>query len=216
MSKTAAPSDLLLRNKQWAESYKEKDPDFFKRLAAQQSPNYLWVGCSDARVPANDIVGMDPGELFVHRNVANQVIHTDFNGLSVLQFALDVLEVEHIIVCGHYGCGGIRAAMTNNEYGIVDNWLRQVKDIYCDNSEELEGIEDELQRADRLCELNVIKQVHNLAKTKVVQRAWRNGRKVTVHGWIYSLDTGLITDLSVDVNAQQALEDIYWMKPQEK
>ena len=132
MCEAPLPADLLVNNKAWAEAYSQKDPTFFKRLAAQQAPNYLWVGCSDARVPANDIVGMDPGELFVHRNIANQVIHTDFNGLSVIQFALDVLKVEHIIVCGHYGCGGIRAAMTNNEYGIVDNWLRQVKDISAD------------------------------------------------------------------------------------
>lgn len=215
MCKSCGPDELLWRNKQWVESYNEDDPDFFKRLADQQTPNYLWIGCSDARVPANDVVGMEPGELFVHRNIANQVIHTDFNSLSVIQFALDVLEVEHVIVCGHYGCGGVRAAMENRELGLVDNWLRHVKDIYCQHSEELQSIEDGSQRMTRLCELNVIEQVHNLAKTKVVQRAWRKGRKLTLHGWVYSLETGLINDLEVDVNERQALEDIYWMAPPE-
>lgn len=214
MCKKCEPEELLRRNIAWAESYEEKDPEYFQRLAAQQKPNYLWIGCSDARVPANDVVGMEAGELFVHRNVANQVIHTDFNGLSATQFAIDHLQVEHVIVCGHYGCGGVKAAMENHELGLVDNWLRHVKDIYCRNRAEIEALRFRDQQLNRLCELNVIEQVRNLSKTKVVQRAWRQGRKLTLHGWIYSLSNGRITDLSVDVNAQKDLEDIYWMQPQ--
>ncbi len=207
------PQILLQRNKLWAETYEQEDPGFFQRLAGQQTPKYLWIGCSDARVPANDIVGMAPGELFVHRNIANQVIHTDFNGLSVIQYALDVLRVEHVIVCGHYGCGGIDAAMGNKEFGIVDNWLRHVKDIYARYREEIESLKNREEKSNRLCELNVIEQVQRLSKTKVVQRAWREGRNLTLHGWIYSLNNGRIKNLHVDVSAQKEVDNIYWMSP---
>jgi len=215
MCERCEPAELLRRNLAWAESYEEEDPEYFQRLASQQNPNYLWIGCSDSRVPANDVVGLEAGELFVHRNVANQVVHTDFNGLSAAQFAIDHLKVEHVIICGHYGCGGVKAAMENSELGIVDNWLRSVKDIYCRNLEEIEALRFRDQQLNRLCELNVIEQVRNLCKTKVVQRAWRNGRKLTLHGWIYSLTNGRITDLNIDMNAQKDLEHIYWMSPLE-
>jgi len=211
MCKSCSPEELLRRNQVWAEDHEAGG--YFEKLAAQQNPNYLWIGCSDARVPANDVVGLEAGELFVHRNIANQIIHTDFNGLSVLQYALDVLQVEHVIVCGHYGCGGVKAAMENKEFGLVDNWLRHIKDVYSRNREEIELLRFRDQKINRLCELNVIQQVHNLAKTKVVQRAWRQGRKLTLHGWIYSLSNGRIKDLQVDVDHQKMLEDIFWMEP---
>lgn len=211
MCESCSPEELLRRNQAWAEDHEAGG--YFEKLAAQQNPNYLWIGCSDARVPANDVVGLEAGELFVHRNIANQIIHTDFNGLSVLQYALDVLKVEHVIVCGHYGCGGVKAAMENKEFGLVDNWLRHIKDVYSRNREEIELLRFRDQKINRLCELNVIQQVHNLAKTKVVQRAWRQGRKLTLHGWIYSLSNGRIKDLQVDVNHQKMLEDIFWMAP---
>ncbi|MDN3639086.1 carbonate dehydratase [Simiduia curdlanivorans] len=213
MCEKCSPSELLERNKSWAAAYQEKDPTFFSRLAAQQTPNYLWIGCSDARVPANDIVGMEPGELFVHRNIANQVIHTDFNGLSVVQFALDILKVENIIVCGHYGCGGVRAALAHEELGIVDNWLRHIKDIYCRHKIELQALSSTDDEVNRLCELNVMAQVENLSKTKVVQRAWRNGRKLSIRGWIYGLNDGLIKDLAVTASAPDGVDDIYRMAP---
>lgn len=213
MCEKCEPEVLLERNQRWATAYQQRDPTFFKRLAAQQSPNYLWIGCSDARVPANDIVGMEPGELFVHRNIANQVIHTDFNALSVVQFALDILHVEHIIVCGHYGCGGVRAALAHEELGIVDNWLRGIKDIYCRHKIELQALNSTEEEVDRLCELNVMTQVENLSKTKVVQRAWRNGRPLSIHGWIYGLESGLINDLKVSVHQPDSVDDIYRMAP---
>lgn len=205
--------NLLKNNEAWASAYQQKDPGFFKRLAAQQTPDYLWIGCSDARVPANDIVGLQPGELFVHRNIANQVIHTDFNGLSVVQFALDHLKVKHIIVCGHYGCGGVRAAMAHEEMGIVDNWLRHIKDVYVRHKVELESLADDCARLDRLCERNVMAQVENLSKTKVVQRAWRNGRPLAIHGWIYGLTDGRVKDLQVSVSQPDSVDDIYRMAP---
>lgn len=213
MCEKCSPSELLNRNKHWAAAYQARDPSFFTRLAAQQTPNYLWIGCSDARVPANDIVGMEPGELFVHRNIANQVIHTDFNGLSVVQFALDILKVEHIIVCGHYGCGGVRAALAHEELGIVDNWLRHIKDIYCRHKVELQALNSTDEEVNRLCELNVMAQVENLSKTKVVQRAWRNDRKLSIHGWIYGLNDGIIKDLAVSVSEPDGIDDIYRMAP---
>lgn len=211
MCEKCSPADLLKRNQEWADSHREGG--YFEKLAAQQNPNYMWIGCSDARVPANDVVGLEAGELFVHRNVANQVIHTDFNGLSALQYSLDVLQVEHVIVCGHYGCGGVAAAMENKEFGLVDNWLRHIKDVYSKHRKEVDALRFRDQKLNRLCELNVIQQVHNLSKTKVVQRAWREGRKLTLHGWVYSLSNGLIKDLKVDVSQQNMVEDIYWMAP---
>lgn len=192
------PLDRLLHNNQaWAADRVKRDPSFFSRLATQQAPEFLWIGCSDSRVPANEIVGLDPGELFVHRNVANVVVHTDLNCLSVLQFAVDVLKVKHVIVCGHYGCGGIRAAMEKDSHGLIDNWLRHVQDVERAHDAELPGISDRDARVDRLCELNVIDQVGNVARTTVVQDAWQRGQGVELHGWIYGLTDGLITDLQV-------------------
>ena len=192
-------SKLLDNNRTWAAERVKRDPTFFTRLAAQQAPEFLWIGCSDSRVPANEIVGLDPGELFVHRNVANVVVHTDLNCLSVLQFAIDVLKVKHVIVCGHYGCGGIHAAVEKHSHGLIDNWLRHVQDVERDYEDELALITDPKAREDRLCELNVAEQVRNIARTTIVQDAWRNGHDVQLHGWIYGLKDGLLTDLNVRV-----------------
>ncbi len=184
------------------------DPDFFARLQRQQAPKYLWIGCSDSRVPANQIVGLLPGELFVHRNVANVVIHTDLNCLSVLQFAIDVLRVEHIIVCGHYGCGGVRAAMSNAELGLIDNWLRAIKDVYQANRSALDAIAAEA-RVDRLCELNVAQQVANVCHTTVVQNAWRRGAALSVYGLVYGIGDGLLRDLGFCVSGVEQIAPIY-------
>ena len=192
-------TSLLDNNKAWAAARVKQDPTFFTRLEKQQAPEYLWVGCSDSRVPANEIVGLDPGELFVHRNVANVVVHTDLNCLSVLQFAIDVLKVRHVIVCGHYGCGGIRAALEKQSHGLIDNWLRHVQDVERDYEDELAMIGDPIAKENRLCELNVAEQVRNIARTTILQDAWRNGHDVKVHGWIYGLKDGLISDLNVTV-----------------
>lgn len=189
--------ELYKNNRRWAEEMTTRDPDFFKKLQGQQAPEYLWIGCSDSRVPANEIVGLLPGELFVHRNVANLVVHSDFNCLSVLQFAVDVLKVKHVIVCGHYGCGGVQAAYTRRRIGLVDNWLRHVQEVSASYSEALAAIENESDRIDRLCELNVIEQVANVCKTTVVRDAWRREQPLSVHGWIYSLGNGLLRDLQV-------------------
>ena len=194
-------SNLLEKNRAWAADRIKRDPDFFTRLEKIQAPQYMWIGCSDSRVPANEIVGLDPGELFVHRNVANVVVHTDLNCLSVLQFAIDVLKVEHVIVCGHYGCGGIRAALDRGSHGLIDNWLRHVQDVERDYEHELEGISDRQQREDRLCELNVAEQVRNVGRTTVVQDAWRRGHAVQLHGWIYGLKDGIITDLGINTSS---------------
>ena len=193
---------LLQNNRRWAADRIKGDPTFFTRLAKQQAPSYLWIGCADSRVPANEIVGLDPGELFVHRNVANVVVHTDLNCLSVLQFAVGVLKVKHVIVCGHYGCGGIHAAMENQSHGLIDNWLRHVQDVERDYEDELAMIADQEARENRLCELNVAEQVRNVARTTIVQDAWRDGHDVRLHGWIYGLKDGLITDLNVTVGKQ--------------
>ncbi|TLU66414.1 carbonate dehydratase [Thalassotalea litorea] len=200
---------LLSNNRQWAEKKCLDDPEFFHRLAAQQHPDYLWIGCSDSRVPANDIVGLEPGELFVHRNIANAVQATDYNCLSVLQYAVDVLKVKHIIVCGHYGCGGVQAAMSNQEHGLVDSWLRQVKDVYVKHNSEIDALRFRDQKINRLCELNVIEQVNNLAKMKVLQHAWNRGQEVAIHGWIYSICDGQIKDLDVSVNSCAHLDIAY-------
>ncbi|HNI37233.1 MAG TPA: carbonate dehydratase, partial [Pseudomonadales bacterium] len=179
--------NLFENNRNWAESIKKIHPDFFRELSEQQSPEYLWIGCSDSRVPANEIVGLMPGEVFVHRNVANVVVHTDLNCLSVLQYAVEVLKVKHVMVVGHYGCGGVRAAMSNQKFGLIDNWLRNIKDIYRQHHEKLETIADEEQRVNLLCELNVVEQVNNVCSTTIVQDAWDRGQELAVHGWIYSL-----------------------------
>ncbi len=198
-------SRLLDNNRTWAAERIKRDPGFFTRLAGQQAPEFLWIGCSDSRVPANEIVGLDPGELFVHRNVANVVVHTDLNCLSVLQFAVDVLKVKHVIVCGHYGCGGVRAAMDRASHGLIDNWLRHVQDVERDHSRELRAIATDHARVDRLCELNVVEQVRNIGRTTIVQDAWRRGHPLQLHGWIYGLKDGIISDLGVTV---QAITDI--------
>ncbi|HHB13134.1 MAG TPA: carbonate dehydratase [Chromatiales bacterium] len=188
---------LFENNRRWAREMTRDDPDFFRRLAAQQSPRYLWIGCSDSRVPANEIVGLAPGELFVHRNVANRVGHTDFNCLSVLQYAVDVLRVEHVIVCGHYGCGGVAAALSEQRHGLVDNWIEPIRAHYARCREAFpEGLTP-AERIDRMCELNVAEQVRNVCRTTVVRDAWARGQRLVVHGWIYSLRDGLLHDLGV-------------------
>jgi carbonic anhydrase len=191
--------ELLEKNRQWAERIKASDPQFFNSLAQQQTPRYLWIGCSDSRVPATQLVGLKPGDMFVHRNVANVVVHTDFNCLSVLQFAVDVLNVSHVIVCGHYGCGGVKAAMDNLQLGLIDNWLRHVQDVMHKHNEELETIVDDGRRLDRLCELNVSDQVLNVSKTTIVQNAWNRGQELAIHGWIYGISDGLLRDLNISI-----------------
>lgn len=199
---------LIQGNKLYAQTKIFQDPDYFKKLSKGQKPAYLWIGCSDSRVPANEITSTQSGEIFVHRNVANLVVHTDSNLLSVLEYAVRYLGVKHIIVCGHYGCGGIAAAMTNTYHGYVDNWLRNIKDVYHENSKELDAIDDEIQRTNRLTELNVIEQVRNLAKTTIVQQAWAE-RELHLHGWVYGLHNGLVKDLSVIHNDREDIEPIY-------
>ena len=202
---------LLENNRRWVEQMKAKDPEFFAKLSRQQSPKYLWIGCSDSRVPANEIIGLMPGEVFVHRNVANVVVHTDLNCLSVIQFAVEVLRIEHIIVCGHYGCGGVQAAMSNDEHGLIDNWLRHIKDIYHLHRHELDRIEDAQARGERLCELNVAEQAANVCYTTIVQNAWSRGQAVSVHGFIYGLKDGLIHDLGFRIARVEEIPSIYAM-----
>jgi len=201
--------ELLANNRAWSEGIKAEDPDFFEKLARQQTPRYLWIGCSDSRVPATQLVGLLPGDMFVHRNVANVVVHTDFNCLSVLQFAVDVLKVEHIIVCGHYGCGGVQAAMRNLQLGLIDNWLRHVQDVMHGHAAQLSSIADEAARLDRLCELNVIEQVVNVSRTTIVQSAWGRGQGLAVHGWVYGIEDGLLRDLNIRVTNQGELSSAY-------
>ena len=189
--------NLFTNNRAWAAKMTRQDPEFFSRLSSQQAPEYLWIGCADSRVPANEIVGLLPGELLVHRNVANVVVHADLNCLSVLQFAVEVLNVEHIIVCGHYGCGGVRAALRDDRLGLVDNWLRHVQDVMLKHRTALDKLRGEDEKHDRLCELNVIEQVANVSQTTVVRDAWARGQKLAVHGWIYALNDGLLRDLDV-------------------
>lgn len=191
---------LLDNNRRWAEATRKRNPHFFETLSTQQAPDYLWIGCSDSRVPANEIVGLLPGEMFVHRNVANIVVHTDFNCLSVLQYAVEILHVEHVIVCGHYGCGGVRAAMQDHSLGLIDNWLRHIRDVYHHNRELLNAIGDEEARFDRLCELNVVEQVVNVCNTTILRSAWARGQKLAVHGWIYRLQDGLLRDSHLSVS----------------
>jgi len=196
---------LLASNKEWADKINEENPDFFANLSKQQNPEYLWIGCSDSRVPANQIVGLMPGEVFVHRNVANQVIHSDLNCLSAVQFAVEVLSVKHIIVTGHYGCGGVHAAYDNSRYGLVDNWLSHVKDVQYKHMEELSKLNDADAR-NRLCELNVMEQVRNLARTTVVRDAWQKGQELVLHGFVYGLHNGLINDLGIDIGSTDDLK----------
>jgi len=197
---------LIANNKEWADKINRETPDFFAKLSQQQNPEYLWIGCSDSRVPANQIVDLMPGEVFVHRNVANQVIHSDLNCLSVVQFAVEVLKVKHIIVCGHYGCGGVHAAYQNQRHGLVDNWLSHVKDVHYKHIDELKKLDDKAAQ-DRLCELNVMEQVRNLARTTVIRDAWQNGQELVLHGFVYGLHNGLINDLGIDIGSFEELRD---------
>ncbi len=189
-------SHLFENNRAWSEKIRANDPTFFTKLSKQQAPEYLWIGCSDSRVPANQIVDLLPGEIFVHRNIANVVVHSDLNCLSVMQFAVEVLEIKHIIVCGHYGCGGVRAALEDRDHGLIDNWLRHIHDVYRMNQTELDAL-DEAARLDRLCELNVIEQVRNVCSTTIVRNAWKAGKTISVHGWVYSIEDGILRDLDI-------------------
>ncbi|HQR34931.1 MAG TPA: carbonate dehydratase [Blastocatellia bacterium] len=201
--------NLFENNRLWAQEMKSQQADFFHRLSQQQSPEYLWIGCSDSRLPPNEIIGLMPGELFVHRNVANVVIHTDFNCLSVMEYAIEVLKVKHVIVCGHHGCGGVQAALRNLELGLIDNWLRHVRDVHDKHQIMLNRVAKEPRRWDKLCELNVVEQVHNVCNTTIVQRAWKNGQQISVHGWVYSLHDGLLRDLNVCTTGIEESDRVY-------
>jgi len=200
---------LFTQNRAWADAIRSRDPGFFLKLSQQQSPEYLWIGCSDSRVPANEIVNLLPGELFVHRNIANVVVHTDLNCLSVMQFAVDVLKVRHIIVCGHYGCSGVRAALRCERIGLADNWLRHVQDVADKHKGCIHSVHDDQGRANRLCELNVIEQVGNVCQTTIVRDAWQRGQSLTVHSWIYALQDGLLRNLGMSISAPEMLEPQY-------
>ncbi len=202
-------SDLFDNNRAWAGEIRRRDPEFFARLAQQQSPRYLWIGCSDSRVPANEICGLAPGEMFVHRNIANLVVHTDLNCLSVMQFAVDILKVGHIIVTGHYGCGGVGAAWRRERIGLSDNWLRHLQDVRHKHADRLTALDDDVKAADRLCELNVIEQVLNVCHTTIVRNAWEQGQELAVHGWVYGLRDGLIRDLGVTVADGNQINAVY-------
>lgn len=200
---------LLENNKHWVKERLNEDKNYFKELAKGQKPPVLWIGCADSRVPANEITGTHPGELFVHRNIANMVVHTDMNMLSVLDYAVNHLGVKHVIVCGHYGCGGVQAAMQNKSLGLINKWVRNIKEVYKENKTELNKITDDKKRFDRLVELNVKAQVYDLAKTSIVQQAWKDGRELEVHGWVYDLKDGIIDDLKVSMDSAQHLDDIF-------
>ncbi|MGV3629625.1 MAG: carbonate dehydratase [Bacteroidota bacterium] len=200
---------LLENNKEWVASKLEKDGDYFKRLADGQQPPLLWIGCSDSRVPANEIIGAEPGEVFVHRNIANMVVHTDMSMLSVVDYAVNVLKVKHIIVCGHYGCGGVKAAMGNQSFGLIDNWIRHIKDVYRFHHKELDLIKDETERFNRFVELNVQEQLYDLAKTSIVQEAWENKQELMLHGWAYGVHNGLVKDLNLTMRNNENLSDVY-------
>ncbi len=197
---------LFDRNLSWASNIKEKNPEFFSQLSEQQAPEYLWIGCSDSRVPANQIVNLPPGEVFVHRNIANVVVHTDLNCLSVIQYAVEILKVKHIVVCGHYGCGGIRASMEDTEHGLIDNWLRHIKDVIRFNADKLHNLEGD-EKLNLLCELNAMEQVMNVCNTTIVQNAWKNSVDLTVHGWVYSIEDGILKDLDICISSKQQLDE---------
>lgn len=201
--------ELIANNRKWAERINETDPEFFAKLAQGQAPEFLWIGCADSRVPANEIVGLMPGEVFVHRNIANVVVHSDFNCQSVIEYAVDVLRVKHIIVCGHYGCGGVKAAGQNHKVGLIDNWLRHIRDVRQKHEAALMAIDDQSERLDRLCELNVVEQALNVCHSTVVQDAWENGQELAVHGWIYSVRDGLLNDLKVTTTDPSEIADAY-------
>ncbi len=202
-------SHLFASNQAWSQRLREQDPEFFRKLSRQQAPSYLWIGCSDSRVPANQIVGLLPGELFVHRNVANVVVHTDLNCLSVIQFAVDILRVQHVIVCGHYGCGGVRAVLRQERLGLVDNWLRHVQDVRQKHENHLRALPEPAQCQDRLCELNVIEQVQNVCQTSILREAWQRGQSVAVHGWVYGLQDGLLRDMETTVTRPEEVVACY-------
>ena len=203
---------ILDNNKKWVESKLAISPEYFKNLADGQNPPLLWIGCSDSRVPANEIIGAEPGEVFVHRNIANMVVHSDMNMLSVLDYAVNALKVKHVIVCGHYGCGGVKAAMGNSSIGIIDNWIRHIKDVYRFHQEELDAITDEKSRFNKFVEINEKEQVMDLAKTSIVQNAWKNGQELSLHGWVYGLNDGYVTDLGVNFSCDKDLDDVYQLK----
>ncbi len=203
---------ILENNIEWVKSSLEKDPQYFKSLAEKQTPPLLWIGCSDSRVPANEIIGAKPGDVFVHRNIANMVIHSDMNMLSVLDYAVNVLKVKHVIVCGHYGCGGVKAAMGNDSIGIIDNWIRHIKAVYRLHQNFLDSIIDENERFNKFVEINVKEQVYDLAKTSIVQSAWGSGQELTLHGWAYGLNSGFVTDLKVNISSERDLDTVYQLK----
>lgn len=203
---------ILENNKVWVEKKLAINPDYFKRLSEKQSPPVLWIGCSDSRVPANEIIGADPGDVFVHRNIANMVIHSDMNMLSVLAYAVDILKVTNIIVCGHYGCGGVLAAMENESFGLIDNWIRHIKTVYRLHHDELDQIQDYQERFNRFVEINVEEQVYDLAKTSIVQEAWARNQEVSIHGWVYGLNSGYVTDLEVNVTSNADLDEVYQLR----
>lgn len=203
---------ILDNNKKWVENKLAVSPNYFKNLADGQNPPLLWIGCSDSRVPANEIIGAEPGEVFVHRNIANMVVHSDMNMLSVLDYAVNALKVKHVIVCGHYGCGGVKAAMGNSSIGIIDNWIRHIKDVYRFHQQELDAITDEKERFNTFVEINVKEQVLDLAKTSIVQNAWKNGQELSLHGWVYGLNDGYVTDLGVNFSCDKDLDDVYQLK----
>jgi len=203
---------ILDNNKKWVENKLTISPNYFKNLAEGQNPPLLWIGCSDSRVPANEIIGAEPGEVFVHRNIANMVVHSDMNMLSVLDYAVNALKVKHVIVCGHYGCGGVKAAMGNTSIGIIDNWIRHIKDVYRFHQDELDAIENEKERFNKFVEINVKEQVMDLAKTSIVQNAWKNGQELSLHGWVYGLNDGYVTDLGVNFSCDKDLDDVYQLK----
>lgn len=203
---------ILDNNKKWVENKLAISPNYFKNLAEGQNPPLLWIGCSDSRVPANEIIGAEPGEVFVHRNIANMVVHSDMNMLSVLDYAVNALKVKHVIVCGHYGCGGVKAAMGNSSIGIIDNWIRHIKDVYRFHQNELDAITNEKERFNKFVEINVKEQVMDLAKTSIVQTAWKNGQELSLHGWVYGLNNGYVTDLGVNFSCDKDLDDVYQLK----
>ncbi len=203
---------IIDNNRAWVERTVAVDPNYFKDLAKEQRPPLLWIGCSDSRVPANEIIGARSGEVFVHRNIANMVVHSDMNMLSVLDYAVNILKIKHVIVCGHYGCGGVRAAMGNDSIGVIDNWIRHIKDVYRLHSTYLDSIQNEDDRFNAFVELNVKEQVFDLAKTSIVQSAWKNGQELTLHGWAYGLNSGYVTDLNVNISSDKDLDHVYQLR----
>lgn len=212
MKHNAFYKKILANNKVWVETKIAKNPDYFKKLSEKQTPPVLWIGCSDSRVPANEIIGAESGDVFVHRNIANMVVHSDMNMLSVLAYAVNILKVTNIIVCGHYGCGGVLAAMKNESYGLIDNWIRHIKTVYRLHHDELDQIEDETVRFNRFVELNVHEQVYDLAKTSIVQEAWARNQELSIHGWVYGLNSGYVTDLEVNVTSNNDLDEVYQLR----